>query len=173
MKFIEILRSRWFALCVHAGAWLLLGLAISQLGADTPNFNDRETGSAYPQSPVPVANLDSLFPSVTSSNSQSSTNQLNPFFSTYFTPTPQPPVPPPTTRKIELTYLGFYQSDHGPKTAMVKLADGFVTSPIGSKLASNLYVAQLSMQSLLLTNPSAQTNLLTVNTKKEIEVPLH
>jgi len=173
MKLIEILRSRWFALCVHAGAWLLLGLAFSQLGADAPNFNDRETGSSSPQTAVPVANLDSLFIVFPPSASQTNTNQLNPFFTTYFAPAPQPPAPPPTTRKIELTYLGFYQSDHGPKTAMVKLADGFVTSSIGSKLASNLYVAQLTMQTLLLTNPAAQTNLLTVNTKKEIEVPLH
>ena len=44
--------------------------------------------------------------------------------------------------------------------------------PIGAKVVSNLFVAQATMQTLTLTNPAALTNILSVNTKKEIEIPI-
>ncbi len=85
---------------------------------------------------------------------------------------PRPPPPPPTTRKIELTYLGYYQTAAGPQQAMVQFTNAFLVTPIGGRLMSNLYVGSVNMQTLTLTNPQAQTNVLPVNLKKIVEVPL-
>jgi hypothetical protein len=168
---VKLMRTRWFAGCLHAAAWVLLCLALAHLGGTTPAFSERDSASS-PHCPVPTAKLDSLFAPGIWPAFPAQTNRMNLFASTYFAPDALAPGKPPTSRKIELTYLGFYQSVDGPKRAMVKLGNGFITSPLGSKLASNLFVAQLTMQTMTLTNPAAQTNLLSVNTRKEIEVPL-
>ena len=79
---------------------------------------------------------------------------------------------PPTTRKIELTYQGYYQTEGSPKTAILKLADVYIVVPVGAAVATNFYVSEATMQSLTLTNPRSQTTLLPLNAKKEIEVPV-
>jgi hypothetical protein len=169
---IQMLRSRWFASCVHLGLWLLLLLALTKFGGKAPAFRERETFSTPPQSPAPVAKLESLFSPDIWPRPLADTNVPNPFFTRHFTPAPTPPPPPPTTRKVELTYLGFYQTGDSSRQAVVRLADSFLVSPVGARVVSNLFVAQANMQTLTLTNLAAQTNILTVNTKKEIEVPI-
>jgi hypothetical protein len=52
------------------------------------------------------------------------------------------------------------------------VGDLFVVAVIGAPITTNLFVADASLQSLLLTNHVAQTNLLPLNVKKEIEVPI-
>ena len=52
---------------------------------------------------------------------------LNPFFTRYFVPVPSPATRP-TTRKIEVTYQGFYQTGDGPKHAIFKLAERFMVA---------------------------------------------
>ncbi len=169
---VHILRSRWLAGCVHVALWLLLVLALTKLGGRTPAFRERESFSSPPQSPAPVAKLEALFAPGIWPKSLADTNYVTPFFTRYFVPTPTPAAPPPTTRKIELTYLGFYQAGDRPKEAVVRFADSFIVSPVGARVLSNLFVAQATMQTLTLTNPNAQTNILTVNMKKELEVPI-
>ena len=165
----KVMRSRWLAGCVHAGLWLVLFLAVTHLGGKA--FDSREADSAAnpPQSPVPVARLEMLFSPGVWPKSLGETNRLNPFTTRYFVP---PQTPPPTTRKIELTYQGFYQTGDGPKQAILRLGEAFITAPIGAKVATNLFVAEATMQALTLTNQAMQTNLLPLNVKKEIVIPI-
>ncbi len=169
---MQALRSRWFALCVHLGLWWLLYLVITNAGGHAAPFHDRTPASLPAQSPAPVAQLGELFTPSAWPKPGGDTNSVNPFFTRYFVPVPSPVAPPPTTRKIEVTYQGFYETGDGPKMAVLKVGDEFVTARIGSAVATNLFVAQATMQNLTLTNLAAQTNLLLVNTKKEIEVPV-
>jgi hypothetical protein len=169
---LQTLRSRWLAACVHAALWLLLCLVIFHLGGSAPAFRENDGFSPPPQSPVPVAKLDALFSPGIWPRHLADANTPDPFFTRYFLPKPAAPPPVPTTRKIEVTYLGYYQTASGPRQAVVKLAEGILVFPPGGRLATNLFVAQASFQTLLLTNSTAQTNMLTVNAKKEIEVPL-
>jgi hypothetical protein len=71
-----------------------------------------------------------------------------------------------------MTYQGFYQSDGGLKQTLVKVGESFIVTPMGGKLLSNLFVAEATMQALILTNPIPRTNVLPLNAKREIEVPL-
>lgn len=163
------LRNRWFVVGVHAGMWLLLYLAVAGLGGKSPDYRETDGVASPPHSPVPVAGLDRLFAAEGWPKSLIDTNRLDPFVTRYFIP---PVVPPPTTRKIEVTYQGFYQTDNGPKNTIFKLGEIFQVAPIGARIATNLFIADATMQTLTLTNLAAQTNILPLNTKKEIVVPL-
>src|SRR6266853_967663 len=155
-KLSQTLRSRWFALTIHAGLWFLLYLAVASLGGKTPDIRAVTSYSPPPQTPAPVAKLGGLFSTSLLPKTTNDTNSVDPFFTSYFAP-PTAAIAEPTMRKIEVTYQGFYQAGDGPKHAVVKVADAFVDAPIGWPIATNVFVADLTMQNLLLTNRTAQT----------------
>jgi hypothetical protein len=168
----KTLKNRGFILSVHIGLWVLLYLSVSGLGGKSPSFRDTPSSTAPAQGLAPIAKLDRLFAAGQWPKALVDANTLNPFLTHYFIPPPTPAPPPPTTRKIELTYQGFYEIANGPKTTIVKLGEAFLVTPIGSKVTANLFAANANFQALTLTNPAAQTNILPLNTKKEIEVPI-
>jgi hypothetical protein len=101
------------------------------------------------------------------------TNYMNPFITRHFVPTPTPaPPPPPTTRKVKVTYQGFYQPIDSPRQAILKVGDAFVIAKVGALIETNLFISEAALQTLTLTNLAAQTNVIPLNTQKEIEVPL-
>jgi hypothetical protein len=165
----RLVRSRWFAACIHASLWLLLYLAVTNLGGKAFDFHEADSSTNPPQSPVPVAPLVRLFAPDVWPKTLVDTNTLNPFFTRHFIP---PQAVPPTTRTIEVTYQGFYQTGDGPKHAIFKLGDAFIDAPVGAKVATSLFVADATMQTLTLTNLAAQTNVVALNVKKGIEVPI-
>ena len=177
--FIQLLRSRGFAVCLHACLWLLLCLAMRNLGGRAPDFREGISSSAPAPTAVPVVRLEGLFAAMALPAPARERNAFNPFFTRYFVPPPTPappppppPPPPPTTRKIDAVYQGFYQTADGPKHVMVKVADALVIAPVGAPIATNHFVAEATMQMLTLTNPAAQTNFLLLNIKKELEIPI-
>ncbi len=166
------LRSRSFALTVHAALWLLLILVILKVGGRAPSFREAESFAVPPKSLAPIARLTSLFEPAQWPKPLPATAESSPFFTRHFVPVPSPAPPPPTTRKIEVTYQGYYEPDGGTRHAIIKVADAFVSVPIGVAVETNYFVAEATMQSLPLTNSAAQTTILPLNTKKEIEVPI-
>ena len=168
---LQVFRGRGFAWLIQAGLWGLVYLSAIRLGGKTPDYITANTSSAPPQSVVPAARLDPLFAPISPRGPArlGDTNSANPFYTRYFVPLPSPA---PTTRKIELTYQGFYQTADGPKCAILKLGEGFVMSRVGTSVATNVFVADATLQSLTLTNREAQATLLPLNVKKEIEVPV-
>jgi hypothetical protein len=167
--FKKTLRSRWFVVGVHAGFWLLLYLAVRNLGGKAPDFRDPNAVASPAQSPAPVAGLEGLFSPGIWPKSLIQSNMIDPFSPRYFVP---PAPPPPTTRKIAVTYQGFYQDGDGPKTTIFKLDEVFVVARIGAKIAANLFIANATVQALTLTNLAAQTNIVPLNAKQEITVPI-
>jgi hypothetical protein len=170
--FAQTLRNPWLVGFVHAGLWILLALAVTSFGGKSPVFQESTAVSIPLQTAIPVTKLPNLFSPNVWPPSLDATNALNPFFTRHFFPPVTPPAPTPTTRKIELTYQGFYQPVNGIKHVIVKLADAFLDKTIGANLTANLYAADATTQGLTLTNSTAQTNLLQLNTKKELEVPI-
>lgn len=174
----EILRKRWFSLCLHAGLWLLLLLALvgSGIGRRSLPFWEAVTNPAAVSSPVPVAQLERLFAPASYPKIVVDPSTLNLFSTSHFIPPsrppPPPPPPPPTTWKIELTYQGYYRTGDGPKYALVLLGEKLVPVSVGSLLVTNLFVVDAAMQTLILTNTSLQTNVLSLNKKQTIEVPI-
>ncbi len=172
-KLLQLLRSRWAVFCLHAVFWLLLYLALAHLGGSTPAFREGTTQASASPPLVPIAKLEPLFARDQIRQAICNpTNTPNPFFTTYFVPPAPAPPPSPTTRKIEVTYQGFYQTADGPKHAVLNVAGGLMIARVGALVATNVYVADASLLSVILTNTTAQTNVLSLNTKKEIEVPV-
>jgi hypothetical protein len=169
---LRTIRGRWFAIGVHVGLWCVLYLAVTHLGGKTPEFHIGDSSMPATAGPVPVSKMESLFSATQWPNPQAATNGANPFFTTYFVPVPSPPAPPPTTRKVEVTYQGYYQAGDDFKHAVVKLGDLYVVAIVGAQITTNLYVADANMQNMMLTNLATQTNVLLLNAKKEIEVPI-
>jgi hypothetical protein len=171
-ELMQTFRSNWFAVLVHTALWLLLYLVLTTLGGKAPAFREADSFSAPAQSPAAIAKLDNLFSPGTWTKSFAETNDLNPFFTIHFIPPSAPAPAPPTTRKIELTYQGFYQTGNSVKQTMIKIADGFAVKPVGSTVATNLFIAEATALSLTLTNLAGQTNVLSLNTQKVIEIPI-
>ena len=170
----ETLRSRWFSGCVLAGLVLLLLLVITGIGGKRPFFWEARPNPAAVTAPVPVAKLENLFTAANRPKPTGDATSLNPFITSHFIPQTAPPPPSPTTRKIELTYQGFYQTGDSPKRAMIRFSDALVAIPVGGSVATNLFVASVTATNLTLTNSAVagQSNVLALNTKKEIEIPI-
>jgi hypothetical protein len=165
----KVLRSRWFAGCVHGGLWLLLYLALTNLGGRAFDLREVDSSASASQNPVPVAALDHLFSPDAWLKALGAAGTADPFFTTHFIP---PQAAPPTTRTIEVTYQGYYQTADGPRQAVYKLDGAFLVAPVGGKIANSLSVVEATMQALTLTNAAAQTNIVLLNVKKEIVVPI-
>ena len=168
----ETLRSRSFSGVVHAGTWLLLLLIISGIGGKRPPFREAPLDPTDVTMPVPVAKMENLFASTDRPKPTADPGSLNPFITSHFQPPPAPPPPAPTTRKIELTYQGFYQTGDSPKHVLIRSGDALLSVVVGGIVDTNLFVASATATNVTLTNAAVQTNVLMLNTKKELEVPI-
>jgi len=169
----QTIRSRWLAIAVHLGLWLILILTLINLRSDLPNYRENTAFSTPTESLVPADRVAAIFSSPAKPVPIAWSNAANPFFTQYFIPPPKPaPPPPPTTRKVQLTYQGFFLGGEEMKHAIVRVATNFHFVQIGAQIDTNLTVVEATAQLLTLTNRAAQTNLLPLNVQTEIEVPL-
>ncbi len=166
--FNQTLKSRWFVTLLHVGLWTLLALALIRLGSSSPQYVETTSHTVAAQNPVPVARLEHLFDASPGIKSAAGAG-ASAFHTTHFVP---PTPPPPTTRKVEITYLGYYQTADDPRRVFLKMDDALLVSTIGGQIATNLFVSNVAMQMLTLTNSAAQTNVIKLNEKKVVEVPI-
>jgi len=169
---VQLLKSRWFAIATHVGLWLLLILAVTTFGGNAPALRDAVALSAPAQSPVPVAKLERLSAPSAWPTILPDTNMTTLFFTKHFVPKPVPAPPPPTTRKIEIIYNGFYEMVGGSRQVYLRLAGAITNMPVGAHVSTNWLIGPATVFSLTLTNLAGQTTLLPLNDKKEIEVPI-
>jgi hypothetical protein len=167
----QLFRSRWFFICVHVALWVLVFLATTRLGGSAPPLRDTVALSAAAQSPAPVEKLARLLAPDNFPKSIVPTNGTSMFSTRHFIPPPTPAPPAPTTRKVEITYSGFYEAGEA-RHVIVKLGNAYVDGSLGARVTTNWFFSDASYQALILTNISGQTNVLPLNTKKEIEVPI-
>ncbi len=169
---LQTLRSRWFVLCVNAALWLLVFVSVKGLRGKPSDLHETISYSLPSQTPIPVAKLEPLFTGNPWPQPAALTNRASPFFTRYFVPPVPPAPPPPTTRKVEVTYQGYFQTPDAPKYAVLKVADALVVTKVGGLVTTNLYVSEATMQTVTLTNPAPQSHLVPLNVKKELEVPI-
>lgn len=165
----QFMRSRWLTTAVHIGLWSLLAVTLIRLGGASPQYLETTTHTSPAQSPVPVARLERLFDSLPGSQPAPAPAGPSVFATTHFVPRKPPP---PTTRKVGITYLGFYQTGDDPRHVFLKMDDALVDSVVGGQIATNLFVADVMLQTLTLTNSAAETNVIKLNEKKVVEVPI-
>lgn len=165
------LRSRWFSAVVHAGLWLMLLLIITGMGKRTDIYRESRSTLEQITPPVPAVKLEELFSPGVWPKQVVNSNQLSAFATTnFFAPPPTPP-PPPARPVMELTYQGYFQTAGSPKRVLIRLGDSLRSVPVGGMVTSNFFVAEATGMILTLTNSTAQTNLLSLNKKKIMELP--
>lgn len=169
--FDKAIRSRWLAGLVHAALWVMVYLAISGLHHAPTPFRVADGSAQPPASLIPVAKINGVFETPWPTLAPG-TNQPNLFFTSHFTPPPAPPPPAPTTRKVQLTYQGFFQVDGSKPQTIMKMGEQFLITQLGAVITANLHAAEATATNALLTNSAGQTNLLLLNQPKELEVPI-
>ncbi len=161
-------RDRWIAVLLLIGLVVLLVLAVRQLGVGLPEFPASTPHTPASTAAVPVKPLAGLFAADRVPRLGADTNP-SPFYTTYFVP---PPPRPPTTRKVDLTYLGCVQTAAGQKRAYVQVGTNLFIGPATSNVVADLTIAEIGLRSLVLTNGASQTNVLEFKTSKQVEVPV-
>jgi hypothetical protein len=160
-------QERWLVILLLAGLLALTILVVADFDTGLPEFPRSGRHSAA-SALISVDELDGVLSTATFAQLLPPTNAMNPFYTTYFHP---PPAKPPTARRINLTYQGFYRTAEGEKRAFVMVGDRLFVGPVGSNVVADLVVADISLQSLTLRNASTQTNTLDFNIGKELEIP--
>jgi len=166
-------KSRFVAGALILGLAVLLFFAVAGLGSRLPAFPSGKYPIIGSIVDAPLEQIDALQNVSSWPRLDAKQNTSNPFFTMHFQPPPPPPPPKPaTSRKVDLTYQGFFETPVGGRHAFVKVGDGLVVGPAGTKVVADLMVKEMNLRTLTMTNQSAQTNLLEFNQKKTIEVPM-
>ncbi len=168
----EVQRDQGLTVLLLISAAALAFLVVRDLGAGLPDLPSVPTNSAPVSLRLPVREFEGVLNPDRIPLLAVPTNQLGSFLSAYFQPAPKPKPPPPTTRKIDLTYLGFFQAGERSRQAVVQLGDQQVIAGVGSNVVADLSVAGMELRTLTLTNPAAQSHILHFNVKTNLEVPI-
>lgn len=163
------LRSRWFAALVHLGLWALLVFVLVTLGGRAPRFSLATVPAPPSEDPIPTSTIQRLFGARVPFATLQESNLLNPFFTRHFEP---PVVPAPTTRRVELTYHGFFQTADSPLTALLNVGGLILPLTPGATAVADLAVAEITFATLTLTNAAGQPTPLPVNVKRPVDVPI-
>jgi hypothetical protein len=146
-----------------------LGLAILSI-----RHSERSaTPGARPQRHVPAAPVSTfestraLFTLSAIPGRGTDTNSPHPFFTTYFQPAPQPPK---TTRRVEVSYQGFFQTPEGERHAYVLADTNLIVVPTGGRILGNLSVTTIDRPSVTLAIGDTQSTLLPFRAKTNVVV---
>jgi hypothetical protein len=170
--FTQTLQSRWFALALHAGLWLLLALVVLRLAGSASFFEEAAAPVPAAQTHLPVAQLAQLFANGPQTYPAADPNRMSPFATRHFTPAKPPAPAAPTTRKTDLVYQGYYQTGTAAKNVFLQLDGKMINQPLGVEVVPGLFLEAADLQTLTLTNAAGQTNVLKLNTKTTLEVPV-
>jgi hypothetical protein len=101
------------------------------------------------------------------------TNLPAPFLTTYFQPPPPPPLDPNVkkTRKVSLTYNGFFETATGEKRAYVLVGGALALLPSGGQVISDLMISNIQRTQLTLKRAATQDVVVPFRGSTEIEIP--
>lgn len=116
--------------------------------------------------------MPELFAPTSFANLTLVTNLPPPFATTFFQPAPRQAVVPAanTTRKVTLTYNGFFETGTGEKRAYVQVGDSLKVLPPGASVVSDLIISNIQRGELTLTRAATQAVVISFRASKEVEV---
>ena len=167
--------SRTFSIALLVGAFLLLVLALSDLGGELRERAELKSRSVPLNAMVLARKMELLFNPAAIQAFRPATNGLPIVYTMHFQPPPPPPAPAPppapTMKKVQLTFQGVYQTADGVKKAFIKVGEELVVGALGAKVVADWAVAEIALRTLTLKDAASQTNILEFSVAKEIEVP--
>ncbi len=159
-------RSLWISAGVLSGLLVLLVLTVYRVGGNVPALRPLGGTNRLGPAALPVDAANEWFQPAQLTRLIGQTNFPNPFYTAHFAP-----PPPPSTKPVELTYLGFMDSDNRPRRALVQVNNATQLLTNGSRLVADHVVKDIARRTLTLTNGASITNVLEFRIKKVIEVP--
>ncbi|HNQ90128.1 MAG TPA: hypothetical protein PKM73_16040 [Verrucomicrobiota bacterium] len=159
-------RTFWFSLLLAVGLGVLLVALLAGLGGSMPALSTPVVAPNPLTLPAATGQVERLFSTSSLPRLVMPTNAVNPFFTLHF----QPPPPPPT-KKIDLLYIGSFETSRGTRCGYVRLGENLLILTNGAKVVADHCVQAIAVRSLTLTNSAGQTNVLIFNAKKTLEVP--
>ena len=160
-------RSIWISTAALLGLLALVALTLVRLGGRVPAL--KPLGNATNRLStdwLAFGDPQRWFRAEELARLATTTNLPNPFFTTFF----QPP-PPPSTKPVELTYLGFVDSDGRPRRALVQVDNATRLFTPGVQVVADHAVKDIARRTLVLTNAAGATNVLEFRIKKLLEIP--
>jgi hypothetical protein len=165
LRFIQ--RNFWIAAAVLIGSIVLLALTISHLGGRVPALKPFGRPAGGTNERPTLKQVEGWFQAASLTRLIAQTGSPNPFFTLHF----QPP-PPPTTRKVELTYHGNITPSTGSRRAFVRVDTNSMVFTNGARVVADHAIQEIALRTLILTNAAGQTNVLEFNIKRVLEVPI-
>jgi hypothetical protein len=157
----------WAAGAVLLALLALLGVTLLHLGGRVPALKPLGNGAARVAGEWPTpAQVAAWFDRQALTRVVTETNAPNPFLTLYF----QPP-PPPTTRPVELIYLGYLEGSANGRRAFLQVDQETRALAEGAVVVADHRVHQIASRTLVLTNQAGITNVLEFNIKKVLVVP--
>ena len=162
-------KDRWLAVLFLVGILSLIVLVLAQYRIGLPEFPEASAGRTPRTSGVPVDRIQALFATPSTNPGTLLADEANPFYTTFFAPKP---AAPPATRKIALTYQGFYETANGERRAFMKSDEALLVGGVESNVIGNLVIEDIQLRTLRLRGGTAGSNVLEFNAAREIEIPL-
>lgn len=161
----------------HLPAAVFLALALLVLGVLTVrDWRAEERGPVLLRRAAESPSTDKLEARLTAlpglaaiSAALPATNLPSPFHTTYFQPVAPPP---PTTRKVQVTFRGYYQVAAGLPHAFYEVDGKPFAKAVGAQLVGDWWVQSAGSTALSLTNAAGLTNRIELNKSQTFEIPL-
>jgi hypothetical protein len=166
-------RSYLIAAGIFGVGLLVLILVMQDLGGRLPDL-PRPESAASPAGMGPTnSRVRDLFLPAAIGRVKPATNLPPPFVTTFF----QPPSPPPSanakhTRKVSISYDGFFQTNAGEKRAYVRVGGAMTLLSPGAPVVSDLMISNIDRLTLTLKRGSTQDVVVPFRGSTEVEIPV-
>lgn len=163
-------RSSLMAAGILATALLILILLARDLSDALPDLPRFEPSTGAGIVGPTNARLPELFGLTSVAASVQASNLPSPFSTTFFQP--PPPPPPKKTRKVNLTYNGYFETAAGQKRAYVTVGENLEMLSLGAPVVADVMISNIVRTELILQQAGTQTVVIPFRTSKEVEVPV-
>lgn len=162
-------RAHVMAAAIFAAVVLIMILLARDFKDPLPELPRFEPAAAMAVIGPTNKSLPELFAAASFSEAVRITNGSLPFATTFFEP--PPPPPPKKTRKVNLTYNGYFEAVNGEKRAYVLVGDKLDLFPPGAAVVGDVVISNILRTELTLQQ-ATQAVVVPFRGSKEVEVPL-
>lgn len=164
---------QWSMVPVAVVLVLLLGLAVARLRHGTVDDPSFRAAAAIPALHPGADQVRRWMGWPGEMTWRPLTHTANPFFTMAIRPAAPPPAAPPpaATKKVDITYRGYFQTSAQIRRAVVQVGEQQVLGFLGDVVVADYAVAAIELRQLILTNVAGQTVPFEFSRTQPLEIP--